>query len=143
MSPALAKGLNVTDGDLVQVTVTTKTLDPNQQPIQRELVIAALISPGHADNSVTIPLGYGRKQTGPVGEEAGFNAYLLRTASNPHYIVADGVEIESVKVAKVAGTYTLSRLRRITGALKVADSFAKRLSSITAGQRLRAKDRGR
>ena len=33
MSPALAR-LNVTDGDLVQVTVTTKTLDPNQQPIR-------------------------------------------------------------------------------------------------------------
>jgi molybdopterin-containing oxidoreductase family iron-sulfur binding subunit len=108
MSPAFAKGINVTTGDLVQVTVTTRTLDSNQQPIRRQLVIAALVSPGHADNSVTIPLGYGRKQTGPIGEEAGFNAYLLRTASNPRYIVADGVEIESVKVAKVAGTYALS-----------------------------------
>ena len=108
MSPAFAKGLNVNTGDLVQVTVTTKMLDPNQKPIQRQLVIAVLVSPGHADNSVTIPLGYGRKQTGPVGEEAGFNAYLLRTASNPHYIVADGLEIESVKVAKVAGTYALA-----------------------------------
>jgi MoCo/4Fe-4S cofactor protein with predicted Tat translocation signal len=108
MSPAFARGLNVNTGDLVQVTVTTKTLDPSQQPIRRELIIAALVSPGHADNSVTIPLGYGRKQTGPVGEEAGFNAYLLRTASSPHYIVADGLEIESVKVAKVAGTYALA-----------------------------------
>ena len=43
-----------------------------------------------------------------MGEEAGFNAYLLRTASNPHYIVADGVEIESVKVAKVGRTYPLA-----------------------------------
>ncbi|MEP6686602.1 MAG: 4Fe-4S dicluster domain-containing protein, partial [Verrucomicrobiota bacterium] len=108
MSPTFAKGLKVNTGDLVQVTVTTKTLDPSNQPIRRQLVIAALVSPGHADNSVTIPLGYGRKQTGPVGEEAGFNAYLLRTASNPHYIVADGVEIESVKVAKVPGTYALA-----------------------------------
>ncbi len=50
-------------------------------------MIAALISPGHADNSITIPLGYGRKKTGPVGEEAGFNGYLLRNSSNPalHY----------------------------------------------------------
>ncbi len=108
MSPAFAKGLDVTTGDLVQVTVTTKMLDQNQQPIRRELVIAVLISPGHADNSVTIPLGYGKEHTGPVGQQAGFNGYFLRTASNPHYIVADGAEIESVKVAKVGRTYPLS-----------------------------------
>ena len=59
--------------------------------------------PGHADNSVTIPLGYGRKHTGPVGEEAGFNAYLLRTSSNPHFIVADKKAVASVTVKKVAG----------------------------------------
>ncbi len=108
MSPMFAHGLKVTNGDLVRVTVTEKTNDPNGKPIARELVIAALISPGHADNSVTISLGYGRKQTGPVGEEAGFNAYLLRTPNNPHYIVADGQAIDSVKVEKVGGRYPLS-----------------------------------
>jgi hypothetical protein len=75
------------------------------EPLQRELVIAALISPGHADNSVTIPLGYGRKPTGPIGEEAGFNTYLLRTAATPHFAVADGKAIENVKVTKAGGTY--------------------------------------
>ena len=78
------------------------------QPTRRELVIAALIVPGHADNSITISLGYGRKHTGPVGEEAGFNAYLLRTSSNPHYIVADGLAIASVKVTKIGREYPLS-----------------------------------
>ena len=108
MSPAFAHHIGVTNGDLVQVTVTDTAKDRQGKAIQRQLVIAALIVPGHADNSVTIPLGYGRKHTGPVGEEAGFNAYLLRTASNPHFIVADGKAIASVKVAKVAGTYALA-----------------------------------
>ncbi len=108
MSPAFAHRLGVQDGDLVQVAVTETSKDQQGKKIRRELVIAALIVPGHADNSVTIPLGYGRKHTGPVGEEAGFNAYLLRTSSNPHYIVADGKAIESVKVAKVPGTYPLA-----------------------------------
>ena len=76
--------------------------------MKRQLVIAAVIVPGHADNSVTIPLGYGRKHTGPVGEEAGFNAYLLRTSTNPHYIAADDKTVKSVKVARVAGTYALA-----------------------------------
>jgi MoCo/4Fe-4S cofactor protein with predicted Tat translocation signal len=108
MSPRFARQIGVKTGDLVRVTVTDTAKDLKGKPIERELVIAALVEPGHADNSVTISLGYGRKHTGPVGEEAGFNGYLLRTSSNPHYIVADGKAIKSVKVAKAGGTYALS-----------------------------------
>ena len=108
MSPVFAKHLGVSTGDLVNIAITEKGLDAQKKNIRRELVIAALISPGHADNSITIPLGYGRKQTGPVGEEAGFNGYLLRNSSNPHFITADGKTVEAVKVTKVAGTYALS-----------------------------------
>jgi MoCo/4Fe-4S cofactor protein with predicted Tat translocation signal len=108
MSPAFAKHLGVTTGDLVQVAVTEKGLDAQKKNIRRELVIAALISPGHADNSVTIPLGYGRKRTGPIGEEAGFNGYLLRNSSNPHFITTDGKTVEAVRITKAAGRYALS-----------------------------------
>ncbi len=120
MSPAYAHHVGVKSGDLIRVTVTEQApttrpkakgaapVPPPRKPLQRELVIAALIVPGHADNSITIPLGYGRKHTGPVGEEAGFNGYLLRTSSNPHFIVADGKLIGSVKVAKVGEKYPLS-----------------------------------
>src|SRR5437773_3063930 len=59
MSPAFAKALEVSTGDLVQITITEKSAA--LEPIKRELVIAALVSPGHADNSITIPLGYPRK----------------------------------------------------------------------------------
>ena len=108
ISPAYARHIGVESGDLVQITVTEKKLDENQKPFQRQLVIAVLIEPGHVDNSITIPLGYGRKHTGPVGEEAGFNGYLLRTSSNPHFIVADGKTVTGVKVAKVPGNYRLA-----------------------------------
>ncbi|MGH8093750.1 MAG: TAT-variant-translocated molybdopterin oxidoreductase [Chthoniobacterales bacterium] len=108
MSPNYAHHLGVKDGDLVQVSITETSKDRHGKPIMRELVIAALIVPGHAENSVTIPLGYGRKHTGPVGEEAGFDAYLLRSSSNPHFAVADGKAIKSVKVTRVGGTYPLS-----------------------------------
>jgi molybdopterin-containing oxidoreductase family iron-sulfur binding subunit len=120
MSPAFAKHLNAENGDLIGITVESTAADPNQKApkdangnekaahVKYELVIAALISPGHADNSITIPLGYGRKGTGPIGEEAGFNAYLLRTPSNPHYIIADGQAIQSVTVKRAGGKYPLS-----------------------------------
>jgi len=38
------------------------------------------IVPGHADEAVTVHLGYGRWHTGRVGSGAGFNAYKLRTS---------------------------------------------------------------
>src|SRR2546421_82979 len=102
MSPAMAKHLGVNTRDLINIAVTETTKDAEQKNIRRELVIAALISPGHADNSISISLGYGRKKTGPVGEESGFNAYLLRTTSNPHYIAVDSKMIEAITVTTAA-----------------------------------------
>jgi len=98
MSPAMAKHLGVETGDLINIAVTETTKDANGKNIRRELVIAALISPGHADNSISIALGYGRKRTGPIGEEAGFNGFLLRNSSNPHFIAVDSKTVESVSV---------------------------------------------
>src|SRR5947208_2709932 len=121
ISPRYAKTLGVETGDLIRITVndaipTTpppvegKPAPPPPPPpsAPRELEIAVLISPGHADNSITIPLGYGRDSLSSVGEHSGFNAYLLRTASNPHYIVADGKAIASIAVKKVGRKYPLS-----------------------------------
>lgn len=41
------------------------------------------VTPGHADDCVTLHLGYGRTRAGPAGNGAGFNAYLLRTSDAP------------------------------------------------------------
>jgi anaerobic selenocysteine-containing dehydrogenase len=40
---------------------------------------AVWILPNHADDCVTLPLGYGRTHAGPVGTGVGFDAYRLRT----------------------------------------------------------------
>src|SRR6476619_411347 len=96
VSPRYAKTLGVETGDLVKITVNDvvpatplpaqgKPAPPPPPPsTPRELEIAVLISPGHADNSITISLGYGRASLTSVGGSSGFNGYLLRTASNPH-----------------------------------------------------------
>jgi len=121
MSPAFAANLGVHTGDLVQITITEKSAAA--EPIKRELVIAALVSPGHVDNSITIPLGYGRKmpefyelpyaggalrERPGIAEQSGFNGYFLRTAANPHFAVAGGQGVESVKVTRVGRTYPFS-----------------------------------
>ena len=121
ISPAYAKKLGVLTGDLIQIAINEKSA--GGQPVKRELVIAALVSPGHADNSVSIPLGYGRKmpefdglpyaggalkERPGIAEQSGFNGYFLRTAANPHFLAAGGKGVESVQVTKVGRTYPLS-----------------------------------
>ncbi|HEY1757244.1 MAG TPA: TAT-variant-translocated molybdopterin oxidoreductase [Bryobacteraceae bacterium] len=52
---------------------------------------AVLIQPGHADDCITIALGYGRTHCGRVGKDVGFDAGPLRTTDAMWY--ASGVEV--------------------------------------------------
>ena len=121
ISPAYAKKLGVLTGDLIQIAINEKSA--GGQSVKRELVIAALVSPGHADSSVSIPLGYGRKmpefdglpyaggalkERSGIAEQSGFNGYFLRTAANPYFVTAGGEGIESVQVTKVGRSYPFS-----------------------------------
>jgi len=90
LSPATAWHLGLTTGDVVNLNLGGwKASGP----------VWAL--PGHADNSATITLGYGRKRAGHVGTGFGLNAYLLRTSAAPS--VANGLQIE-----KTGQTYLMA-----------------------------------
>ena len=67
----------------------------------RTLEIAALILPGHADNSLTIPLGYGRTIVGRVGH--GDRRECLR-AGHQHAAVL----VTGAKVKQIDGNYPLA-----------------------------------
>jgi Fe-S-cluster-containing dehydrogenase component len=69
VSPQLAKREELENGDIVDLTFRDRTI---QAPVW--------IQPGQAENSVTMPLGYGREVAGRVARNVGFNAYALRTA---------------------------------------------------------------
>jgi molybdopterin-containing oxidoreductase family iron-sulfur binding subunit len=45
----------------------------------RELMAPVLVTAGQAEGVLTLPLGYGRKAAGPVGDGVGFDAYRLRS----------------------------------------------------------------
>jgi MoCo/4Fe-4S cofactor protein with predicted Tat translocation signal len=60
----------------------------------RTLRAPAWIIPGHADECVTLHLGYGRTRAGKVGNGTGFNAYAIRTANAPNY--GAGAEIRKI-----------------------------------------------
>ena len=67
VSNTLADRENLDYGDVVELTYRGRTI---RAPIW--------IQPGQAENSVTLPLGYGRSVVGRVGHKVGFYAYTLR-----------------------------------------------------------------
>ena len=54
---------------------------------------AAIVAPGHADESLSIALGYGRKGVSALMENVGFDAYPLRSASSPRLSTAVSIKV--------------------------------------------------
>jgi MoCo/4Fe-4S cofactor protein with predicted Tat translocation signal len=69
LSPATAERLGLRNEAVVELRFQGHTV---RAPVW--------IVPGHADEAVTVHLGYGRWRTGRVGSGTGFNAYTLRTS---------------------------------------------------------------
>jgi molybdopterin-containing oxidoreductase family iron-sulfur binding subunit len=89
VSPATARALGVKTDDLVTVTASGMSL-----------TLPVWVAPGLPDFSIQLPLGYGRRRAGRVGNGVGFNTYALRSTGALH--AAAGVT-----VAKAGGTYRL------------------------------------
>ncbi|MBN1212014.1 MAG: TAT-variant-translocated molybdopterin oxidoreductase [candidate division Zixibacteria bacterium] len=74
ISPATAERLQVKNNEVVKLAYGDFSLE-----------IPVWICPGNADNTIALPLGYGRTDVGRVGNGVGFNAYLLRTTVNQSF----------------------------------------------------------
>jgi Fe-S-cluster-containing dehydrogenase component len=61
------------------------------------------VLPGHADDSVTVHLGYGRTRAGKVGTGLGFNANKLRTSAAPWFGAGLVLHVTNRR-AQLAGT---------------------------------------
>jgi molybdopterin-containing oxidoreductase family iron-sulfur binding subunit len=105
MSPATATALGVRDrigqrkggehGDMIAGVVRI-TVDG------REVEAPVWRMPGHADGTITLHLGYGRRRVGRVGNEVGFDVNKLRTSAAPYFAAG-------ATVTKVEGkTHTLA-----------------------------------
>ena len=69
VSPMLAQREKLGNGDYIELTFRGRKL---KAPIW--------VMPGQAEKTVTLHLGYGRKEAGGVGANKGYNAYSLRTS---------------------------------------------------------------
>ena len=78
IAPSTAERLGVGAGDIIQVTHEG-----------RQLRLPAFVTPGHAQDAITIYLGYGRTRAGRVGNATGFNGYVLRGSTNPWFGAAE------------------------------------------------------
>ncbi|HKK46320.1 MAG TPA: TAT-variant-translocated molybdopterin oxidoreductase [Balneolaceae bacterium] len=50
-----------------------------------EITLPAWVQPGHADDSITITVGYGREGVGRVANKTGEDTYPVRTTSHMHF----------------------------------------------------------
>ncbi|HEY1899313.1 MAG TPA: TAT-variant-translocated molybdopterin oxidoreductase [Steroidobacteraceae bacterium] len=80
VSPALAAQHQLNNGDVIELRLAERVV---QAPVW--------IMPGQAARSVTLHLGYGRRQAGRIGDGRGVDAYRLRTPANPW--VESGLQI--------------------------------------------------
>ena len=72
ISPHTAQRLGIENEDLVEIAYR-----------DRKVTGPVWVMPGHADDSITVHLGYGRTRAGRVGNGVGFNACALRTSDAP------------------------------------------------------------
>jgi MoCo/4Fe-4S cofactor protein with predicted Tat translocation signal len=91
VSPKLAHSMDLVHkvvsrgGEHGQVRSTVVDIELNGSKV----TAAAWTLPGQAENTVVLPLGYGRSRAGYTGTNKGFNAYVVRT-SNALWTSFDG-----------------------------------------------------
>ncbi|RKZ13305.1 molybdopterin oxidoreductase, partial [bacterium] len=90
VGPSTADELGVRHGDVVELELDG-----------RKVEAPVYVLPGQARHSVTVNLGYGRTDTGRVGEGSGFDAYRLRTFAAPDMALG-------LKVTRTGRTYPLA-----------------------------------
>jgi len=86
ISQATADRLGVETGDVLTVSYKERSVDG-----------PAMIVPGHADDALTLPLGYGRERTGHIGKLVGFNAAAIRTSDAPWFDRGASVSVTGSK----------------------------------------------
>jgi len=74
VSPATARKHDLHSGDIVELTLNGRSIE-----------IPVWIVPGQADDTVVLPLGYGRRNVGRIAAGVGVNTYALRTGDAMYF----------------------------------------------------------
>jgi MoCo/4Fe-4S cofactor protein with predicted Tat translocation signal len=85
-----AASLGLSTGDAIDLTVEGAAV---RAPVW--------VLPGHAPETATLPLGYGRARAGSIGNGIGFNAYAVRR-SGQHWIARGVVKAAGERIALIS-----------------------------------------
>jgi len=100
MSPATAAQWKLKDSDVISLTANGVTVEA---PI--------VVVPGHADQCISLPLGYGRTVCGETGRDVGFNTYLLRRSDTLWQVPLEKLE-PTGRTHPLAGTQEHFRIEQ-------------------------------
>ncbi len=92
ISPLTAGRLGVGNNDLIIIELP-----------HGSAVLPVFLQPGQADNFISISLGYGRTNAGPVGNNIGVNIQQLLSKQS----MIEGRVLSGISIKKAAGTYQL------------------------------------
>lgn len=97
VGPSTAASLGVASEDWIELTINREGAAG-----VGKLRIAVWVVPGVADNTIVLPLGYGKSSAHPVADKVGFNVSTVRLANSPAFYSAP------VSVSKLRGDYKLA-----------------------------------
>ncbi len=90
---------NLENGDIIKLVVS-----------ENEMEIPVWVIPGIADNSIHLPLGYGRKKVGRIADNVGFNTYKLFGGPGEMLIPGAVTLTKTDKKYKMANTQDHNRM---------------------------------
>lgn len=107
--------LGLERGQMVRLTVDGHSVDA-----------AVWVLPGHADNCITLNLGWGRKAAGRFGSGFGFDAQKIRTTGGFYFV--NGVKVEKLsRIYTIVQTQTHDRMEGRPIAIDLTlDEYKKR-----------------
>jgi MoCo/4Fe-4S cofactor protein with predicted Tat translocation signal len=122
ISPATAAQMGVENGNVVEIHNNGRVV---KGPVW--------IMPGHANQSVTVFLGYGRTHAGKVGNGLGYNAYSIRTSASP-WISTQKIELRrTAEKAEVPSTQHHHAMEERNAVVKATLSDYERDPKAAAG----------
>ncbi|MBO0911076.1 MAG: 4Fe-4S dicluster domain-containing protein [Acidobacteria bacterium] len=124
VAPALARNLGVGDGDVVKISTGRGTLE-----------LPVFEQPGQQAHTVSIAIGYGRKQVGKVGQNVGSNVFpLTPLVDGRRQYSASGATVEKTgRRVNLAGTQTQFSME---GRPIVLEATLEELENASSGEAL-------
>lgn len=109
VSPVTAESLGIESGDIVRIKAGPygHVIDENSEA---SIEISVWLSPGQADGSLAIALGYGRKMNGRIADDVGVDAYQLFSAGAGQMILPNVTVTPTGRKQELSTTQKHSRM---------------------------------